>query len=1774
MESLLTPDELASARSSVLTAYYTPGSVVSAMYAGLEALGFGRSPSHPDYLLEPSCGIGNFIAEAPQGYRLTGVEIDPLSATIAEKIAPEADIVCAPFEDCTFADDSYDAVIGNIPFSGDIQMPYKAVGTLAIHDYFLHRSLDAVRPGGVVAVIASRFVLDKRGERVRRELARRAELLGCVRLPDDAFQGQASTTVSTDVLFFRKRIEPAEGIDEPWIHTTEMDGAVVNSWIASNPEAVAGTLGTGSGPFGPRPTVRNEGTDAGSLLREKLLAQLSKDGLESTRELMGKREGPEPFVAVVPKAVGDYEYVVDQEGRLWFGNGSTVELVEHKRPGDKERLVALVRIRDAVRSTLELEASPQASGDDVSEAIRSLDRMYTNFVSLFGRISDKRNISLYDRTEASYYLVSGLEIHDAKGKFAGKADVFAKRVVSPVPEAPKHVALPEDALAVSLDQLGRVDLGYIADLLDTSIPEALDRLGDLVVQDPVTGETVDAEEYLSGNLASKRDYLRARLADIADRPMLEQRASWLESLGVGSEPPESPLWDDAKEALRKRGIWAAATNPLGASRYSDPVAALDDRSLPFSSGCFPGRGLKDFLVEAASAGALPDPDMLKALLPQYEINEEGTWKSYAGRALTASIYAPGNADVMGAVLGRSASDYLAAARKAARLPEPSTIAEGAALAIRALAEDPALPEYLSTITKEGRGYYGKYRSASREGFESFKLQRAAYFEAHPPKANEAEQKRMESLLGRVEAAMPARLEAGDIALTLGSHWVPPKVIYDFAVEAFGLPAKDSTTMRHFVVTRTDIVGQWKIRYSGLGGKVTESARDSYGTPERSCFDLLASALNSSSLVVMKDGPDGDKAKDHQATVAAWDKRRALVARFKEWAFSDPQRSEMLCAIYNERFNCVAPREYSGAKLSLPGTSPLISLTNHQRDAIARCLRSPEGSLIAHVVGAGKTFDGVVATYEARRLGRAKKPLIVVPNHLTEQWAGDYMTLYPNAKILVMGRSDMSDAASSKRFWGRAATGDWDAVIVAQSRFSMIPVSPDRRLAALESRRQEFIDARTTAEDDESFSVKQIEAQVKIADRKINGLRQDKDSEGVYFDNLGFDMIVLDEAHTFKNLAVATSMSVAGISVAGSQKCEDLLDKCDFIRETHPENLVFLTGTPVSNSMSELYNMFRYLAPKLLESLGVSSFGAWASTFGEIVESVELKPEGTGFQLKQRFGRFHNLPELMSAFHVFADIKTAEDVSLDVPECEIVPVAVEATPEQAALVEVLAERAAQVRAGIVDPEVDNMLKITSDGRKIALDPKLLDPDDPDVEPLAEGKIAACAANVERIWRETAPQKGSQLVFCDASTPASGKWNVYFDLREKLENLGVPSSQIAFISDAANPRQREELFGKVRKGDVRILLGSTQKLGTGTNVQERLAAIHDLDCPWRPSDLEQRLGRIVRRGNSFERVQAFRYVTVGTFDSYLFQIVQSKQSFISQIFSSKSPAREASDLDETVLSYAEIKALATGDPDIQRRMEIENRVGQLKLLRSAHAKQTSMLNTRIESIHKPRVERLERELQAALADAPAARDAPAQTNAEGEWIGMQIGDAKVFDREQAAKAIWDARSKGRASEPYTVGKYRGFEVAVIHEKTASFDTHDVSIVDKVAIKGAFLHPASKPIPAVFSGQGSAISQLDRLISDLSESDASLRAKLDQARADLAEAEATTKKPWEHEEEFQRLTGKLEDIERREKQRRRPVRVTEELGSQIKDAMRAAESRSASNALLPSKERVMAV
>ena len=910
---------------------------------------------------------------------------------------------------------------------------------------------------------------------------------------------------------------------------------------------------------------------------------------------------------------------------------------------------------------------------------------------------------------------------------------------------------------------------------------------------------------------------------------------------------------------------------------------------------------------------------------------------------------------------------------------------------------------------------------------------------------------------------------------------------------------------------------------------------------------MSGALNATTSNLTKPDPDDPTGKrrvrDAQATALLYQKRHTVEQAFTEWVWTDPARTRMLEDVYNTRFNRIHPREYDGSYLTFPGISTDIDLYDHQRNAVARILQSKEGTLVAHVVGAGKTFTGVAACHEAKRLSRATKPMIVVPNHLTEQWAKDYLTLYPDANILSMTEADGAGKGAA-RFWAKVAAGDWDAVIVRQDTFQRMHVSPERRERYFSRRKAEMLDSIDTAEavgndfsakklKDEigkmeknlNRTVKQAERDRMRVDGKLQALRGDGNKEWIDFEDLGVDMLFIDEAHQYKNLAIATTISVPGVDVAAAQKCEDLFDKCEYLRETgHGSNIVFATGTPVSNSMAELYNMQRYLAPDLLRAQGVAAFTSWANTYGSIVESVEVKPEGSGYQIKQRFAKFHNLPELMSTFHDYADLLTADKLDLDVPDCDVISVAVEATEAQKQAVDALVQRAELVRDGAVDPSDDNMLNITNDGRKVSLDPKLLDVADPDIQPMEGGKVQVCAEKIHEIWQEHAAEKATQLVFCDSSTTASGKWNIQSDLKRRLIDLGIPEDEIMFAAQEKDPQKKQALFEKVRKGEVRVLIGSTGTLGTGTNVQDRLFAIHDLDCPWKPAELEQRQGRVRRQGNMFDKAQDYRYVTVGTFDSYMFQTVERKAWFISQIMSSGSPSREASDVDSTVLSLADMKAIATGDPNIAKRMELENQLTQMKLLKRAHADQQRSIRFRIDMQLQPTVDNLERLHGDAVDDEPKFHKAVEirdQHLVQGV-CGLDLGDGPIADRKQAIHDLVGIAHRLDHGQTMEVGEYCGLTVMVASKNMAVKGIN--AFRPFVGLKGEHEHWAGTSVPDINNSADNVIRQLDRIIANNADTAQGLRVRLDNAKANLESAWNALNTPWEGQQEYDDLTDQI--------------------------------------------------
>lgn len=1795
LSELLTDAEYADARSSTLTAFYTPRPVVDAMWQALGKAGFGRDPKHPDMVLEPGCGTGNFIRSTPAGssYAFTGIEADPISAGIARYLCPDDDIINNRMERTGLPTDAFDLAIGNVPYSDAIRID----GTV-IHDWFIQHSLDTVRPGGLVAVLTSRYTLDKNTSNMRRELSRRAELVAACRLPRETFGRQAGTEVVSDILILRKRDEPLADTSAEWEDTTEFrDGVTANRLFVDHPEYVAGTMTIGSGPFGPQIDVTGTSdiTRLGGQVERILTSQLEEYGI-GLHDRLGERTN-EPIVApdrTVQKAM---RYTVDGNDHIWYGDmdGQLVPAHSRVRKGGDARMADMLRLRDQAERLLAIERDPNTADTTVAQSIRDLDEAYDRFVASWGRLNSKENLRVFDpnNSDPSLNQLYTLEKTGPDG-FEAKGDMLSKRVVTPVPPMPEHVREPVDAMAISLDREGYVDLDLIGRLLGTRDDlETIDRLGDLIVTDPDNGTPLPADEYLSGDVGGKLDHVDELLHAMVGQPERTRIRQWLADNDLQDMTPPASV-EGCRRELVQTGAWQSATDPIHARKS---VAEA-----PWFSNVLKehGRGQRRAFASMFLDDCKPGVDLLEknwnAQRPQgnnlfdtifdsgWSSDDEGA-SSSAMRMLYKAVTADPKAidDRTIATILNTSSFKSGPVRDALRkVTDPSlwevedhgyykeTKCDYLALA-KELRAYPETCEYLYAADVDRLAHptiekrYGRYNSWNQktfkpldemvdmEGLEQWRSRRNAWMRAHPDEPADMDRlKSLQSLRERLAQALPARLTHDDITAKLGSAWIPTGVIRDFMIDTFGLNTQPNITdggMRSLTVSHDETTGNWQVNAS-LASKLDEETIRKYGLGTgagRNPFEIVSGALNSTTSNLTKPDPNDPTGKkrvrDPQATALLYQKRHTIEQAFTEWVWADPARTRMLEDVYNERFNRIHPREYDGSYLTFPGISADIDLYPHQRKAVARILQSEEGTLVAHVVGAGKTFTGVAACHEAKRLGRASKPMIVVPNHLTEQWAKDYLTLYPDANILSMTEADGTGKGAA-RFWAKVAAGDWDAVIVRQDTFQRMHVSPERRERYFSRRKAEMLDSIQIAESvGNDFSakklkdeigkmekslhrtVKQAEKDRMRVDDKLQALRGGEgNKEWIDFEDLGVDMLFVDEAHQFKNLAIATTISVPGVDVAAAQKCEDLFDKCEYLREAgHGSNIVFATGTPVSNSMAELYNMQRYLAPDLLKAQGVEAFTSWANTYGSIVESVEVKPEGSGYQIKQRFAKFHNLPELMSTFHDYADLLTADKLDLDVPDCEVVSVAVEATEAQKQAVDALVERAELVRDGAVDPSDDNMLNITNDGRKVSLDPKLLDVSDPDIQPMEGGKVQVCAEKIHEIWREHAEEKATQLVFCDSSTTASGKWNIQSDLKRRLVDLGIPADEIMFAAQEKDPQKKQALFEKVRKGEVRVLIGSTGTLGTGTNVQDRLFAIHDLDCPWKPAELEQRQGRVRRQGNMFDNVQDYRYVTVGTFDSYMFQTVERKARFISQIMSSGSPSREASDVDATVLSLADMKAIATGDPNIAKRMELENQLTQMKLLKRAHADQQRSIRFKIDMQLQPTVDHLERLHGEALDDEPKFRRA---ADIRGQHLtrgicGLDLGDGPIADRRQAIHDLTGIARRLDHGQTMEVGEYCGMTVMVASKNMA---VKGLVYRPFVGLKGEHEHWAGTSMPDINNSADNVIRQLDRIIANNTDTAQSLGVKLDKAKASLESAWNALNQPWEGQKEYDDLTDQI--------------------------------------------------
>ena len=984
----------------------------------------------------------------------------------------------------------------------------------------------------------------------------------------------------------------------------------------------------------------------------------------------------------------------------------------------------------------------------------------------------------------------------------------------------------------------------------------------------------------------------------------------------------------------------------------------------------------------------------------------------------------------------------------------------------------------------------------------------AFLEVAPDHQKEAARKNVEAL----EAVQPQDLGAGEIGVRIGANWVPVEVYQQFMVE---LLTPNYYVRDRIRILRSEATGQWSIREKNAD-RSNVKANTTYGTKRMSAYHILEQTLNQKDVRVFDYIEDENGKKkpvlNKKETAIAQDRQELIKQKFAEWIWKDINRRELLCRIYNETFNGIRPREYDGRHIRFEGMNPEISLRPHQINAIAHILYGGN-TLLAHEVGAGKTYEMVAAAMEMKRLGLCTKSLIVVPNHITEQWAAEWLQLYPSANILVATKKDF-ETQNRKKFCSRIATGDYDAIIIGHSQFEKIPMSVERQQAILERQIEEILFGieQAKAQKAERYTVKQMERTRKSLEARLAKLNdQSRKDDVVTFEQLGVDRLFIDESHYFKNLFLATKMrNVGGIAQTEAQKSSDLFMKTQYLDElTGGRGVIFATGTPISNSMVELYTIQRYLQYRLLQEMGLIHFDDWASNFGETVTAIELSPEGTGYRAKTRFAKFYNLPELMAAFKEVANIQTADMLKLPVPKANFHTEVIQPSELQKEMIKGLAERAEKIRAGGVDPHVDNMLRITNDGRKLALDMRLINPlaaDDPD------GKVAVCARNVYRIWEQTKEKRSAQLVFCDLSTPTTdGSFSVYDDLKKKLMDAGIPEEEIAFIHTADSEAKKKELFSKVRSGQVRVLLGSTAKMGAGTNVQDRLIALHDLDCPWRPSDLQQRLGRIVRQGNENEEVEIYRYVTEGTFDAYLYQLVENKQKFIAQIMTSKAPVRVADDVDETALSYSEIKALATGNPLIIEKCNLDMEVARLNMLKASHLNQVYALEELVYRKYPEEITRLTERIEGYEQDVALAAAHP---KAQEGFCGMEVDGKHYTEKEDAGKAIIDVCTRMTGSDAVLLGQYRGFSMVLAYDGRSN--------EYRITLKGTLSHTVT--LGADVFGN---ITRLDNALENLAGSLQAEQNSLEETKAQLENARTELATPFAREEELAEKTARLKEL-----------------------------------------------
>lgn len=1480
----LSPDEYESARASTLTAFYTPPVVISSIYKAMEQMGFREGN-----ILEPSCGIGNFIGMLPQSMqdsKIYGVEIDKISAGIAQQLYQKTSIAAQPFEEANIPDSFFDAVIGNVPF-GDIRVNDRRYNkhNFLIHDYFFAKSLDKLRPGGVMALITSKGTMDKESPAVRKYIAQRADLLGAIRLPNNTFKGNAGTEVVSDILILQKRDRLID-LEPDWVHlNTDENGVKMNSYFVDHPEMVLGEWKTVSGRFGEEDTVvPYENADLAELLEEAI----SNIHAEITDYEVDEELTEEDNSIPADPEVRNFSYTVVGD-KIYYRENSRMAPVDVSATAEN-RIKGMIAIRDCVRNLIEMQTADYPDYE-VEKEQQKLNKLYDSFSKKYGLINSRANVSAFSQ-DSSFALLSALEVLDENGELERKADMFTKRTIKPHTPV-TSVDTASEALAVSMGEKAQVDMEYMCSLTGKTEEELYQELKEVIFLNPVYGygdsdeqKYLMADEYLSGN-------------------------------------------------VREKLAWAKK-----------------------------------------SAEVYPE---------DYKINVEA-----------------------------------------------------------------------------------------------------------------------------LEKVQPKDLTASEIFVQLGTTWLPEEIAQQFMYEFLDTPVYAIWNIK---VHYSKLTGEWNVEGKSYD-RGNLKAYNTYGTKRVNAYKIIEETLNMKDVRVFDYIEDAEGKKkavlNKKETAIAQSKQELIKQGFQDWVWRDPARREKLVRLYNEKFNSIRPREYDGSHIVFSGINPEIELREHQKNAVAHILYGGN-TLLAHAVGAGKTFEMTAAAMESKRLGLCNKSLFVVPNHLTEQWAAEFLQLYPAANILVATKKDF-EMKNRKRFCGRIATGDYDAVIIGHSQFEKIPMSIERQRAVLQQQLDDIIEgiADIKRNRGDRFSVKQLEKTKRSLQTKLQKLNdQSRKDDVVTFEELGVDRLFIDESHYYKNLYLYTKMrNVGGIAQTEAQKSSDLFMKCRYLDEvTGGRGVVFATGTPISNSMVELYTIQRYLQYKTLQEHDLQHFDAWASSFGETVTAVELTPEGTGYRAKTRFAKFNNLPELMAMFKQVADIKTADMLNLPVPEVEYHNIAVKPSQVQKEMVASLGERAERIRGGGVDSSVDNMLKVTNDGRKLALDQRMMNPMLPDEE---SSKVNACVNEVFRIWEESSDKKLTQLLFCDLSTPkGEGEFSVYTDIRKKLIERGIPEAEIKFIHEADTEVKKQELFKKVRRGEVRILMGSTQKMGAGTNVQNKIIASHDLDCPWRPADLEQRAGRTVRQGNENPKVGLYRYVTEGTFDAYCWQLVEGKQKFASQIMTSKSPVRSCEDVDATALSYAEIKMLAADNPHIKEKMDLDIQVQKLRLLKSNYLSEKYELEDKIIKYYPKTIAQTKETIAGLKKDISLAKEHPKPL--DDTFVGIEVKGVSYSEKAEGGQKIIEACKEMTSPDPVPLGKYRGFDLEL------SFEPFEKAY--QVKIKGSLSRSVSLGTDAIGN-----ITRIDNAIEKISERLEGKKQELSTLEQQFDTAKAEVEKPFDKEEELTEKTNRL--------------------------------------------------